>query len=209
MLIPFVDIDPTVAATLINNSYVNKLATEAYQCLMGTLFRLSPESFKQLKGVTELPSKYGYSNHPFVRDWLCQTSFAWDWTTTFALAACEEYSRRFHGRVHGMRDTLKLIKDLHKPSSYECHDYMAPPLPKAAKPMPLTLGELETVVQEYRGYFCDQKNGDTWQWLYEPRARRPDWMPPRNAIQECEVERTRVRMDKEEAKLARKRIRVE
>ena len=83
MLIPFVNVDPQQAAREICNGYVNKLALEAYQCLLAALFTLDPEAYCRFRKLEEPPKSVGYKNHPFVRDWICKTEWAWNWTVTF------------------------------------------------------------------------------------------------------------------------------
>lgn len=189
MLIPFVNENPEQAALEICNSYVNKLASEALQCLLASLFVLHPDRFCAFKGLEELPARYGYTSHPFVRDWICKSSYAWDWTMRFALASCREYSRRYDGRVHAAEEKLTRLQR-HRPE-YTCSDCIDPPLPSAACAV-----EGATRVQEFQRYFRKHKNADRWQFLYEPRAPRPAWMGKRTRAQDDIVERTRERIAK-------------
>lgn len=187
MLIPFLHTDPRKAAQLLNRSYVVKLPLESMQCLIWTLYWLEPDVYCAYRGIDERPKPRGHAYHPFVRDWLCKSQWAWDWTLEFAVAGCHEYARRHPGRRAKILDELETLRGLRP--SYDNLQPLPPPLPKLARPYPLSAGLFGSRVVEYRRYFAEHKNKCMWQFLYEPDCRRPKWMPPRSREQQILLEK--------------------
>lgn len=200
MLIPFLHTDPSKVALLLNRSYVVKLPVEAFQCLMAALSRLDsevfcslPQLYGELFGELNTRKKlYGHAHHPFVRDWICKSQWAWDWTLQFAIAACHEYAKRRLERVgkvceHSVLQKLYILQK-HRPH-FDNIEPLVPPLPKLARPYPWASNVFAARTIEYRKYFAETKNKPMWQFLYEPDTRRPHWMPPRTPEQEEIVKR--------------------
>jgi len=191
MLIPFINTDPSVAAEEVPNGYVNKLITESLQMMTGAVWHHQPE---ETRG--KLP---GYGNHPFTV-WIAHSKWAWDWLYCFACALAErEYPKRYPEKIARRKrkkeslthKSWDKIQELEVPSEFEfatMSETPLCPLPKAAKGLPNVCTHTQRA-GEFREYLKTCKNKDMWQFLWEPRTRRPAWMPERNAAQNAIVER--------------------
>lgn len=193
MLIFFLDVDPTVAASYVPNGHM-KLAIECGQLFRGAMWHHDGASGVQGK-------KPGYANHPFTL-WIRDSEWAWDWLMAFAEAlSCREYPTRyaenakkrkrpFHGAWYTIQETV--TKPLH--FKYRTKDETPLcPLPKAMKDAKQVDTHEERAIQ-FRMYHVLHKNREDKLFLFEPRTRRPYYMPPRTQLQEELVQEDRNRL---------------
>lgn len=197
MLLPFYDVNPRLAAQMVPNSYVNKLVQEIYQMFIGAIYHRSSPSTTDPKPA--------YCNHPFTL-WISQSDWAWDWA--FECARCMatiEYPKRFpekidERRVKGLPPYHAFwyrILQLQKPLNFPLHTKDETPLCPLPKLAPMRTGRThEERAIEFRCYHIETKNKNMWQFLWEPRTRRPHWMPPPNGLQKEIVKRTWKRLGK-------------
>lgn len=175
MLIPFLDTDPSVAAALVPNGHVIKLAVEAFQIL---------------RACTTSESSGGWTRHPCVR-WARHSAWAWDWVFAFARClATREYCARYQkSEPHGVWARIEQLERPHEFAVYTEQETPPCPLPAAAAGS----GQEDRVLA-FRRYYAEHKNKPMWQFLWEPRARRPEWMPKRTREQDEIVMRIAKRM---------------
>lgn len=185
MLIPFYDVNPRIAAQLVPNGYVNKLIVEAYQMLYAASWYHFPMARKAP----------GYFNHPFTV-WASQSQWAWDWLIEFARACALDEAPKRYGTTK-INAAWQKIQALPRPTRFIFTTMQETPL----CPLPAAALQDGAVCHAdraagFRAYHRDTKNKDTWQFLWEPRTRRPDWMPKRTHEQDEVVEKIRKRMKK-------------
>lgn len=193
MLIPFIDVDPMKAAAQVPNSYVNKLVQECFQMFVGAIYHRNGKNGK-------MPA---YGNHPFTL-WVAHSEWAWDWLMEFARClATVEYPFRFPEKQQqrakkGEPPYNKFwyrIQELEKPNNFDIHtmeETTMCPLPKKAPDSGAKTHRKRT--RDFRAYHIQEKNQDRWQFLWEPRTVRPEWMPERNQQQEEIVKKTKKRL---------------
>lgn len=185
MLIFFLDVDPTVAASYVPNGHM-KLAIECGQLFRGAMWHHNNGK------------KPGYANHPFTH-WVRDSEWAWDWLMAFAEAlACYEYPMRYPKKrerpFHGAWYTIQ--KTVVKPTNFKYRtkeETPLCPLPKAMQnPQPVATHEERAI--QFRMYHVLHKNREEKLFLFEPRTRRPYYMPPRTPLQEELVQQDRKRL---------------
>lgn len=184
MLIPFLSINPREAARQVPNSHCIKLISESYTIFMAALGQ----------------SK-GWHHHPYTI-WVRSSSWAWDWLYEFAEElATQEHPRRYgkynspsgNGIFH--KDWYK-IKEIKKPDNFLFNTQEETPL----CPLPKAMDDLSQAndhgsrVEDFKEYYRQYKNKDSWRFLWEPRTTRPEWMPKRNLVQDEIVEKTAKRI---------------
>lgn len=192
MLIFFLDLDPAVAASLVPNGHM-KLAVECGQLFRAAMWHHTDQS-------TKPP---GYYRNPFTL-WLKDSEFAWDWLMGFAEAvSCREYptryaenqrkrARPYHGAWYSIAETVV------KPAHFRFRTMEETPLCPLPKNCPVEEGFEATThaqrVLQFRIYHVACKNLDNKRFLYEPRARRPAYLPRRTEAQEALVAQDRKRL---------------
>ena len=181
MLIFFLDIDPVVAASLVPNGHM-RLVVECGQIFDGVLWFHSGSQGKAP----------GYANHPFTV-WVRESSWAWDWCMEFARAiACVEYPNRYAEKKRSHHGSWDRIRLMNKPSTWKyttMEETPLCPLPAAVANQSITATTHAMRAIQFRIYHVSHKNKDRHQFLYEPRARRPKYLPARTPIQEEIVQR--------------------
>lgn len=190
MLIFFLDVDPTVAASYVPNGHM-KLAIECGQLFRAAMWHHQADGSK----------KPGYVNHPFTL-WIRDSEWAWDWLMRFAEAlSCHEYPKRYaenakkrkrpyHGAWYTIQETVV------KPANFTYRTKTETPL----CPLPHAMQNAEPVSMheerafQFRMYHVLYKNHKEKRFLFEPRTRRPYYMPPRTPLQEELVQQNRKRL---------------
>lgn len=185
MLIYFTSICPKTAARDANNSYCNKLLQECLIMFRGAIYL-----------INKCGKPPGYSSHPFTK-WIASSEWAWDWLWQFVITLGEEeYPTRFPENQSYHQCYLSIL-ELTKPTNLpkklmEQTDLC--PLPKVMEDV--TADSHEERAEQFRKYICEYKNSAKWQFMFEPRTSRPNWMPKRTLEQDELVEKQRITLNK-------------
>lgn len=179
MLIFFLDLSPTIAASYSPDNFVDKLVVEARQIFSAALSHFYPRAGKP----------YGYAHHPFTL-WIMQSEWAWNWLVEYCRACAEkEKIARFpqvKKRERPLNSAWYWIRD-EMPTPpfwrYRTQEETPPmPLPDKVKFGDTAAKDHEEVVARMRLYHLLTKWESTvekpkWQYLYRFPAFPPAYLP--------------------------------
>ena len=149
MNIFILDDDPAKAAEYIDDIRLSKMAVESSQMLSAAviLHGATPDMMPLTKKGT--PYKGGHTNHPCTV-WVGRNRANFLWLYKHGLALCEEYSRRYVGKVHGSHHAIIALGKL-------SHLIPEGELTPFAQAMPDEFRDSDAV-KAYRAYYHSKKH---------------------------------------------------
>jgi len=187
--------NPTIAAQEMLDKHIVKMPTETCQMLhTNVLYKQFVHEYGREPKLAELKDfhsrigsylmKPAMLNHPSTR-WARETEHNFTWLYHHGLALCEEYTFRYHNRVHR---TEKRIRDI--------EEYVKGDLSKA-RPVWIAMDDQyrldekqysnrnpnwtgwDFVIASYRHYYLEGK----WEFAtWKPLRGEPEWWPKHHAI---------------------------
>ena len=104
------DNDPTIAATMMCDKHIPKMALESAQMMAQALRRHGATDEQMPLTKSGTPYKGGHPHHPCTV-WAGDSRANFYWLADHALALCEEYTTRF-GKTHACEQPIKQMNDM-------------------------------------------------------------------------------------------------
>jgi len=146
MNIFYLDPNPKVAAELMTDKHVVKMILESAQMLSTAHRTLNPE------GSHPMLYRIAYQNHPSTV-WVRTSRAHYLWLYRHFIALCDEYSKRYFGRIHSTDKKLRTLLSF-IPANIPDTKFVTPPL---CMPDEYKRG---SALDSYRLYYLSEKISD-------------------------------------------------